>query len=242
MSHFGSASRREEQVEQRGELTDRLVVVTGAGGALGAAVVTAFADAGARVLGMDRVAASGAARAGVQYAAVDVFDDTALGAGFDAIPAPWAVINVVGGYAPQAPLVAFDPAELADQLQLNLTSAALITKHALRRMTETGEGRIVHTASRAALATRGSGFAYSVSKLGVLHLVQMAAQETHGTGITVNAVVPSLIDTPANRAAMPDAEHARWPQPADVAAVYLFLASPAARLVSGAAVPVYGLV
>jgi NAD(P)-dependent dehydrogenase (short-subunit alcohol dehydrogenase family) len=79
-----------------------------------------------------------------------------------------------------------------------------------------------------------------VSKRGVLHLVEMAAQEVHGTDITVNAVIPSIMDTPANRAAMPAADHDRWPKIDDVTAVYLFLASPAARLVSGAAVPVYG--
>jgi NAD(P)-dependent dehydrogenase (short-subunit alcohol dehydrogenase family) len=131
--------------------------------------------------------------------------------------------------------------QLAAQLQLNLTSAAPVSKHALRRMYEVGEGRIMHTASRAALVTAGHGFAYSVSKLGVLHLVDMAAAETCGTAIAVNAVVPSIIDTPANRAAMPSSDHARWPKADQVAAVYLFLASPAAGLISGAAIPVYGL-
>ena len=86
--------------------------------------------------------------------------------------------------------------------------------------------------------TRGQGFAYSVSKLGVLHLVAMAADEARGTGITVNCVVPSIIDTPANRAAMPGANHDSWPKAADIARAYLFLASPAAHLVSGAAIPV----
>jgi NAD(P)-dependent dehydrogenase (short-subunit alcohol dehydrogenase family) len=101
-----------------------------------------------------------------------------------------------------------------------------------------GEGRIVHTASRAARVTRGQGFAYSVSKLGVLHLVTMAADEVRGTGITVNCVVPSFIDTPANRAAIPDADYSSWPKIPDIARAYLFLASPGAHLVSGAAIPV----
>src|SRR5436190_24293442 len=105
-------------------------------------------------------------------------------------------------------------------------------------MKDTGQGRLVHTASRAAVVTRGQGFAYSVSKLGVLHLVAMAADETRGTGITVNCVVPTIIDTPANRAAMPDADHDSWPKVADIARAYLFLASPQAHLVSGAAIPV----
>jgi NAD(P)-dependent dehydrogenase (short-subunit alcohol dehydrogenase family) len=88
------------------------------------------------------------------------------------------------------------------------------------------------------MAPRGSGFAYSVSKLGVIHLVTMAADEVRGTGITVNCVVPSLIDTPANRAAMPRADHDAWPKVANVASSYLYLASPAAYLVNGAALPV----
>jgi NAD(P)-dependent dehydrogenase (short-subunit alcohol dehydrogenase family) len=103
-----------------------------------------------------------------------------------------------------------------------------------------GEGRIVHTASRAAVHPEGSGFAYSVSKLGVLHLVRMAADETHGSGITVNAVVPSIMNTPANRAAMPNSAHERWPTVEDVAAAFVFLAAPEAHLVSGAQLPVYG--
>jgi NAD(P)-dependent dehydrogenase (short-subunit alcohol dehydrogenase family) len=123
-------------------------------------------------------------------------------------------------------------------LSLNLVSAALVTKHALRVMQPVGEGRIVHTASRAGVVSKGSGFAYSVSKLGVLHLVTMAAEETRGTGVTVNCIVPSIIDTPANRAAMPDARHEAWPKIPDIARSYLFLASPGAALVSGAAVPV----
>lgn len=217
------------------------VVVVGANGALGGALATAFSAAGATVVGLDRQTPQPAHQvAGVDYREVDVIDDAALGACFDAAPAPWAVVNVVGGFAGHRPLTSLDPAELSEQLTLNLTSAALVTKHALRRMGEVGKGRLVHTASRAALVTDGAGFAYSVSKVGVLHLVQMAAAETHGTGITVNAVVPSIMDTPANRSAMPNAAHDRWPKVEDVATVFAFLASPAAHLVSGAAVPVYG--
>jgi NAD(P)-dependent dehydrogenase (short-subunit alcohol dehydrogenase family) len=217
------------------------VVVVGANGALGGALVTAFFDAGATVVGLDREIPSPDRQiADVEYRQVDVLDDTALGACLDDGPAPWAVVNVVGGFAGHRPLTTLDPAELSEQVTLNLTSAALVTKHALRRMGEVGEGRLVHTASRAALVTDGVGFAYSVSKLGVLHLVKMAAAETRGTGITVNAVVPSIMDTAANRSAIPNAAHEQWPKVDEVAAVFLFLASPAAHLVSGAAVPVYG--
>ena len=215
------------------------VLVFGAAGALGAGVAAAFAAAGASVTGVDRMRPQDDDRlAGVSYEAADVADDNEVAAVFDAGAAPWAVVNTVGGFAPQRPLAELDPAELTGQLKLNLVTAALITKHALRVMQAAGAGRVVHTASRAAVVSKGSGFAYSVSKLGVLHLVTMAADEVRGTGVTVNCVVPSIIDTPANRAAIPDADHDAWPKIPDIARTYLYLAAPSSGLVNGAAVPV----
>ncbi len=217
----------------------RSVLVFGATGALGGGLAAAFMAAGASVTGADKHAPAADRRLdGVRYHQVDVLDDAALGDLFGQESAPWAVINTIGGYAPHTPLAALDPGELTAQLNLNLVSAALVTKHALAALRRAGAGRLVHTASRAAQVTRGQGFAYSVSKLGVLHLVTMAADEARGTGVTVNCVVPSIIDTPANRAAMPDANHDAWPKVADIARAYLFLASPEAHLVSGAAIPV----
>jgi NAD(P)-dependent dehydrogenase (short-subunit alcohol dehydrogenase family) len=218
---------------------DRTVMVFGASGALGAGLAAAFAQEGANVIGAGRTVPTGDRRLdGARYHAVDMLDDATMGALFDDGPAPWAVINTVGGFAARTPLTELDPAVLTGQLELNLLTAALVTKHALRAMTAAGEGRLVHTASRAAVVTRGQGFAYSVSKLGVLHLVTMAANEVRGTGITVNCVVPSIIDTPANRRMMPDADHDAWPKIPDIAQTYLFLASPGAHLVTGASVPV----
>ena len=220
-------------------LAGRDVMVFGAAGALGSGVAAAFADAGAAVLAADCVIPAVEHRlAGVSYQSVDVLDDAAVAALFDARPAPWAVLNTIGGFAPRRALAELDPAELTTQLRLNLVSAAIITCHALRVMGATGRGRIVHTASRAAVVSAGTGFAYSVSKLGVLHLVAMAADEVRGSGITVNCVVPSIIDTPANRAALPSAAHDAWPQVPDVARTYVYLASPGSGLVNGAAVPV----
>jgi len=217
----------------------RNVLVFGAAGALGGGLAAAFAAAGASVTGADRHPPKAGRRLdGVRYHEVDVLDDDSLGDLFRGEPVPWAVVNTIGGYAPYTRLEALDHGELTAQLSLNLVSAALVTKHALAALRRAGEGRVVHTASRAARVTRGQGFAYSVSKLGVLHLVAMAADETKGTGITVNCVVPSIIDTPANRAAMPDADHGSWPKVDDIARAYLFLASPQAHLVSGAAIPV----
>jgi NAD(P)-dependent dehydrogenase (short-subunit alcohol dehydrogenase family) len=217
----------------------RAVLVFGASGALGTGIAAAFVAAGAVVTGVDKLEPAGERKlAGVSYLSADVFSDEAVAALFDSMPAPWAVVNTVGGFAPHRPLAELDPAELTSQIELNLVSAALITKHALRLMQPGGAGRVVHTASRAGVVSKGSGFAYSVSKLGVLHLVAMAADEVRGGGITVNCVVPSIIDTPANRAAMPSSDHDAWPKVPDIARTYLYLAAPGSGLINGAAVPV----
>jgi NAD(P)-dependent dehydrogenase (short-subunit alcohol dehydrogenase family) len=220
-------------------LSGRAVLVFGASGALGSGVSAAFAGVGAVVTGVDKAAPGRAAAVdSASYETVDLTDDAAVRELFDSRPAPWAVLNTVGGFAPRRPLAELDAAELNGQIALNLVTAALVTKHALRVMQPSAVGRIVHTASRAAVASESSGFAYSVSKLGVLHLVSMAAHEVRGTNITVNCVMPSIIDTPANRAALPDANHDSWPKVPDIAVSYLYLADPSAGLVNGAVLPV----
>jgi len=218
---------------------DRSVLIFGAAGALGVGLAAAFAAASAAVTGVVRTQPAGDRRLErISYTSADALDDEAVGALFDSGPPPWAVINTIGGYAPPRPFTELDPAELIGQLEKNLVSAAVITKHALRVMKPAGEGRIVHTASRAGVVSKGSGFAYSVSKLGVLHLVAMAADDVRGTGVTVNCVVPSIIDTPLNRAVIPSANPDAWPKVQDIARTYLYLAAPESGLVNGAAIPV----
>ena len=217
----------------------RSVLVFGASGALGRGVAEAFADVGALVTGVGaREPHADRKVAGVTYRTADVTDDAKVARLFADADPPWAVINTVGGYAPNRPLAELDAAELTAQLSINLVTAALITKHALAALSRAGAGRLVHTASRAGVVSKGSGFAYSVSKLGVLHLVTMAADEVRGTGVTVNCVVPSIIDTPVNRAALPNSDHDSWPKVDDIARAYLYLAAPESGLVNGAAVPV----
>jgi NAD(P)-dependent dehydrogenase (short-subunit alcohol dehydrogenase family) len=217
----------------------RSVLIFGAAGALGVGLAAAFAAASADVTAVVKTQPAGDRRlGGISYRSADALDDEAVSALFDSGPAPWAVINTIGGYAPPRSFTELDPAELIGQLELNLVSAAVITKYALRAMKPAGEGRVVHTASRAGVVSKGSGFAYSVSKLGVLHLVAMAADDVRGTGVTVNCVVPSIIDTPVNRAVMPSANHDAWPKVPDIARTYLYLAAPESGLVNGAAIPV----
>lgn len=219
------------------DIAGRTVLITGASGALGSGLVQEFAAAGATVVGVGRGEPTDPV-GGVRYERSDVGSDSEVAALFERVGTPWAVVNTVGGFAGHRPFARLDSEELSKQLFLNLTTAAIITKYALRAMQESGEGRIVHTASRAATDTSGAGFAYSVSKVGVLQLVRMASEEVADTRIRVNAVSPSIIDTPANRAAMPNADHASWPKIPDVAQAYLFLASPEAALVNGASLPV----
>jgi NAD(P)-dependent dehydrogenase (short-subunit alcohol dehydrogenase family) len=222
-----------------GDYVGRTVVVTGTSGALGSGLAAAFVSAGASIVGVDRAAPDERALvAGVRYETVDLTDDAQVGALLDGIGTPWAVVHTVGGFAPQSPLSELDLGELGQQLSLNLVTSAVVTKHALRLLVPAGAGRVVLTASRAATVTKGNGFSYSVSKQAVLHLVRMAAEEVAGTGVTVNAVVPSIIDTAANRAAMPKADHERWPKIPDIAKAYVYLASADAGLVNGAALPV----
>lgn len=218
-------------------LASKLILITGADGALGRGVVAAFARAGADVVGVTH-SSPRQPHPGVRYETADLTSEESVAELFERVGAPWAVVNTVGGFAPKRPLAELDIEELATQQTLNLTTAAILTKHALGVMLPGGEGRIIHTASKAATSRTSAGFAYSVSKAGVLHLVEMAAHETAKTGIRVNAVSPPIIDTPANRAAMPDAEHASWPTPAEIANSYIFLASPESSLVNGAVLPV----
>jgi NAD(P)-dependent dehydrogenase (short-subunit alcohol dehydrogenase family) len=133
-----------------------------------------------------------------------------------------------------------DIAVLRKQLELNLVTAAIVTKRAMPVLAAQAGGAIVHVSSRIATEKGENTFTYSVSKLGVLRLVEAAAAEGRPLGVRVNCIMPSIIDTPANRAALPRAHHDRWPKPSELAAVLAFLVSDDAALISGAAIPVYG--
>ena len=224
------------------DLAGRTIVVMGASGNLGRAVVERLQVDGATVVAADSRHPDPEARpAGVEHVLVDALDEASVAGALGAIsPSPWAVVNLVGGYTPPQGLAELDVAVLRRQLELNLLTAAIVTKHALPLLAAGGGGRIVHTSSRVATESGENGFAYSVSKLTVLRLVEAAAAEGRQAGVTVNCILPSIIDTPPNRAALPKSDHARWPKPAELAAVLSFLVSDDAGLISGAAIPVYG--
>ena len=223
------------------ELAGRRIVVLGGTGGLGHAVTGRLRDDGASVLVADaRPPREQSRHEGVAYITVDVLDEASVAEAFAMSPPPEAVVNLIGGYTPPQALTGLDISVLRQQLELNLVTAAIVTKHALPVLAARGGGAIAHVSSRVAAEKGENGFAYSVSKLGVVRLVEAAAAEGREQGVRVNCIMPSIIDTPANRAALPNAQHHRWPKPAQLAAVLAFLVSDDAVLISGAAIPVYG--
>ena len=226
-------------------LEGKNVVITGGGGGLGGAVVEAFAATGAVCHLPQRdskgPSAGGASGSRVRVVAgVDLTSEAAVASFYAALPDLWASVHLAGGFA-ASPLLETSLADVRRQLDLNLATAFLCCRESVRCMSKApGGGRIVNVGSRAALVPSGGTLAYSLSKAAVGMLTQALAEELKAQGILVNAVVPSIIDTPANRAAMPKARHDLWPKPAEIARTIVWLASPENRLTSGALVPVYG--
>ncbi len=148
--------------------------------------------------------------------------------------------NVVGGYAGGPAIHETKGEDFDFMLNLNLRTAFLISKAVLPSMIERKEGKIVHVASRTGLKCEATVGPYSISKAGVIRLTETIAEEARDFGINCNCIMPSVIDTEANRKAMPDADFSKWVKPEEIARVILFLCSEEARIINGAAIPVYG--
>ena len=222
------------------ELDGRHVVITGGDGALGQAVVRAFLEAGAGchlpVLGAGPTQVA----AGTHVTGkVDLTNQDEVVAYYSGLPPIAASVHLAGGFKSK-PIADTSRADLEQQLLLNLLTAFLCCREAVKAMRKSGGGRIVNVAARVIEQPAPEMVAYTISKAGVAALTRSLAVEVRGDGILVNAVLPSIIDTPANRAAMPDAKTDRWPKPAQVARTILWLASPENQLTSGALIPVYG--
>ena len=223
------------------------VVVTGGTGALGAAVVARLLDAGApQPLPPRPGHPAGAPWAGhgrVRLVPLeDLADEAAVERAYAALPPLWASIHVAGGWDGAA-LEATSKAALERMLATNVVTAFLCCREAAKRIRAGGGGgRIVNVSSKVALEPRtGAGqSAYAAAKSAVAGLTLALGEELAPDGIWVNAVVPSVMDTPANRAAMPKADASRWPKVEEVAATIAFLASPENRVTRSALVPVYG--
>lgn len=223
---------------------DRTVVVTGGTGALGRAVVGMLLDAGARCVVpyvIDQEAESFPYKDRVTLIGhCELTDEAHVARLYDGVAELWASIHLAGGFA-MSSLADTGKAGLMDMLNMNLVSCHLCCRAALGRFGAAG-GRIVNVASRPALEPRlGAGTtAYTISKAAVAAFTQALAAELAGRNILVNAIAPSIIDTPSNRAAMPGADHAVWPKPEEIASTIAFLASSDNRVTTGAIVTVSG--
>ncbi len=228
-------------------MAGRVYAITGAYGVLGSAVATAAAAQGTRLALIDFAAApAGPLPAGaLLLGGVDLTDPAsakaALDSAADKLGGVDGLINIAGGFRWET-LEGGDPDSWPALYRMNVLTAANASRAAIPHLRKSAAGRIVNIGANGAMkAAMGMG-AYAASKAGVHKLTEALAEELKGDGITVNAVLPSIIDTPTNRADMPDADPSAWVTPEDLAAVILFLASEAARAVTGALVPVTGRV
>ncbi|MFT4615211.1 MAG: NAD(P)-dependent dehydrogenase (short-subunit alcohol dehydrogenase family) [Bacteroidia bacterium] len=218
-------------------LENRKIVVTGANGGLGR-IVCEFAEAqGACTVRLDLVFSEPADNCH----AVDLTDPEATAAVLAAAGDYDAVFNIAGGFA-----MGTDTWEASDDdwermFALNVTTLRTVLKTAVPHLLQRGGGNIVNVGAYGALQGQGAMSAYCASKSVVMRLTESLAEEVRERGVNVNAVLPTVIDTPANRQAMPDVDPAQWVAPADLAKVICFLGSSAARAVHGALVPVRGL-
>jgi NAD(P)-dependent dehydrogenase (short-subunit alcohol dehydrogenase family) len=233
-------------------VTGRVVLVTGGTGALGRAVTGAFVEAGEAVAVTFRteseVPESRAALANHGQAPIFIQADVSREAEVQRTMESVAkrlgridvLLHLVGGYVGDLP-VAQMPEETWDRmLATNLKSAFLCCKHVVPVMRANRWGRIVTVSSRAAVKVFPGISAYAAAKAGLLAFTEVLAGEVRDEGITVNTVLPSVIDTPANRRAMPDADPSPWVKPEEIARLMLFLCTDAAKEISGAAIPIYG--
>jgi len=226
----------------------RQVIVTGGTGALGSAVVGALIQAGATCYVPWRHEAEVERFAYRQhdqvklFGSVDLSDESTVERLFGEVPALWASIHVAGGFA-IGPVAKTSKADLMHLLDMNVVSCFLCCSHAVNAIGRSGQGgRIVNVAARHALEWRGGAghVAYTASKAAVAALTVALSEEVVKERILVNAVAPSIMDTPANRVAMPKANHKTWPKVEEVAETILFLASPENKVTRGAVVPVSG--
>lgn len=223
------------------------VVVTGGTGALGTAVVARLRQAGAVchvtnlvAAELDHFAHKGDPEVRVT-SGLDLADEAAVARFYAGLPPLWASIHIAGGFA-MAPVAETAAADFTAQFRINALSCFLCAREAVKAIRAAGKGgRIVNIAARPGIEPRtGAGMvAYAASKGAVATMTQAMAEELAGEQIWVNAVAPSILDTAANRAAMPDAPHHLWVAPAALAELIVFLASPDNRVTRGAVIPVY---
>jgi NAD(P)-dependent dehydrogenase (short-subunit alcohol dehydrogenase family) len=229
-------------------LDNQSVLITGGTGGLGLGVTQEALAQGASVIipyvsakEVERINSvlSPAAKARTKFVEADVLQAERVEHLIHSLNRLDAVIHLVGGFS-MGPTDQFSYEDWQQALNLNVNSTFLVCKYALQKMLAQNYGRLVTIGSRGALEPAGGLAAYCAAKAAVVALTRAIADETKGKNITANVVLPSIIDTPANRAAMGEAQADQWVKPASLAKVICFLASPAAQDIRGATVPVYG--
>lgn len=225
-------------------MSERVIAITGGHGVLGRAVVEAALADGLKVAVVDHASGQTAPDGVLELGGVDLTDPTSATKAIDAVVAHFGrldgLLNIAGGFVWQTTDDG-DPA-WAKMFALNLTTALNASRAALPHLKASPEGRIVNVGANAALKSAAGMGAYAASKAGVHRLTESLAEELKETSVTVNAVLPSILDTAQNRKDMPDADPAKWVAPSDLARVMLFLASPGSRAITGALIPVTGKV
>ncbi|MDT7810706.1 MAG: hypothetical protein QOJ42_622 [Acidobacteriaceae bacterium] len=230
----------------------KIVLVAGGTGGLGNAVSLGFLEEGARVVVTYRKEeeyaalkkTAGAKGAALEGSLVDVTDERATAELVTGIVARQgrldALVNTVGGYAGGVTFWELETRVFDTMLSLNLRSGYALARAVLPAMLKQRHGSIVNVAAKAAFDHGAGAAAYAVSKAAAVAMMDSLAADVKGTGVRVNSILPSIIDTATNRRAMPNADFAAWPKPEDIAQVILFLCSDSAAVIHGAAVPVYG--
>ncbi|PYT81906.1 MAG: short-chain dehydrogenase [Acidobacteria bacterium] len=228
------------------------VLVAGGTGGLGRAVASAFLAEGANMVVTYRREQEWAALQDAESRnasrlaglAIDVTDEVAVAQMIEKVVLKHgrldAMVNTVGGYAGGLKMWEMETKVFEQMLNLNLRPGYALSRAAVRAMLKQGHGAIVNVAAKAAFDHAAGASAYAASKAAAVAMLDSLAADLKGTGIRVNTILPSIIDTDANRKAMPKADFAKWPKPQDIARVILFLCSDEAKVIHGAAIPVYG--
>jgi NAD(P)-dependent dehydrogenase (short-subunit alcohol dehydrogenase family) len=226
--------------------TSKTVLVAGGTGGLGREVTLAFAQDGASVIVTYRKQEEFDAvkNTGVEGYPLDVTDESAVRDLIDRVVAKYgqldALINTVGGYVGGVKFWNANDTVFEQMLALNLRSGYVLSRAVVPVMMKQGFGSVVNISAKAALDHPAGASAYAASKAAAIAMMDSLAADLRGTGVRVNSVLPSIIDTEANRKAMPNADFSKWPKPSDIAKVIRFLCSEDAKVIHGASIPVYG--